>query len=194
MTSGFAFHSEVNKTEQKQTEAHEVDYSLNLQELPEDRLLRSILLDKATTGAIRSLLIWGMINLGVWYMFYEDTMSTLSKIKTPPGTFDTFIYGGAVIGICMLVFGMLGAVTRSSIVGWLDGISLLVVGVWNICHDFGLADAVRPYGYTMKQPSTIWIMLGIGQLVWGGEAEFSIHELGRQAERHCSSGEGRGTR
>jgi hypothetical protein len=78
----------------------------------------------------------------------------------------------------MLVFGVLGAVTRSSIVGWLDGIALLVVGGWNVVSDFLLADAIRPYGYTIKQPSTIWIYLGIGQLIWGGKQLFRFSNLG----------------
>jgi hypothetical protein len=163
--------------------ASKIDYAQNLQQLPDNRLLRAILLDKAVADATTSLLIWGAINLGAWYLLREDTNSTFSKINAPPGTFDKFIYGGAVLGACMLIFGVLGAVSRSSIVGWLNGISLLVVGGWNYMYDFLLGDAVRHYGYTVEDPSlgnfgVIWLMLGICQVIWGGKQLIRFWILG----------------
>ena len=153
------------------------DYSHNLQELPEDRMLRAVVLEKAITRASGSLFVWGIINLCAWYFFREQQASLFDKINAPAGTFDTFIYGGAYIGGCMLAFGVFGAITRTSIVGWLDGLSLLGVGAWNIMHDFLLYDAVKPYGYTVK-PIIVFIMLGIGQLIWGGKQIFHFSCLG----------------
>jgi hypothetical protein len=153
------------------------DYTQNLRELPDERLLRAVLLDKAVAGATGSLLAWGAINLGAWFIFREDMMSTFGKMSAPPGTFDTLMYGGAVIGVCMLIFGIIGTVTRTPITGWLDSLSMFVVGGWNIVHDFLLSDAVKPYGYKVE-PSTLFIVLGCAQIGWGGKQLFRFVSLG----------------
>jgi hypothetical protein len=140
------------------------------------------------TKAISSLFIWGAINLGTWAFFKDATISNLSQIHAPSGTFNTFIYGGAILGVCMLIFGIIGFATRTSIIGWLNGSSLLVVGIWNIVHDFFLADAIRPYGATLteSQPGDIsgiaFIVLGIAQLIWGGKQLFRIGMLGSKPD------------
>ncbi len=157
------------------------DYAQNLQELPNSSVIKAIIIDNAISRAIGSLCVWGAINLGAWFYFKEDIMSTFGKINAPAGTFNTLIYGGAVIGICMIIFGVIGVATRSSIVGWLNGISLLVVGGWNVAHDFILIAALKPYGYTVDSSGPhFWIILGIAQLIWGGKQLFQFGAFGKR--------------
>jgi len=63
-------------------------------------------------------------------------------------------------------------------VGWLNGIALIGLGLWNLTNNFLLSDAVQPYGYTVSDPSPIWIILGIAQIVWGGKEIYRFSTLG----------------
>ena len=152
--------------QQAKSEAENV-YEANLKKLPDDLLLKAILFNKAIAGAIGSLLFWGIINLGAWFFFKPDMTSVFRRINAPAGTFDILLYGGAVISITMLIFGLAGVATRTRIIGWMDGVSLLFIGGWNLAHDFLLMSVVKSYGYTIEKPGTFWIILGIVQIIWG---------------------------
>ena len=160
--------------------ASKVDYTKNLENLPKLNVLRALVFDRAINGAIISLILWGVINLGAWLFLSQQEDETLRNIRVlaPPGTFDIYIYGGAIIGGAMLFFGLLGAATRTTIVGWLNGFSLVGVGIWNLVHDFALNDAVQPYGYTVDTSNPIWLVLGISQIIWGARELFKFHTLG----------------
>ncbi len=142
-------------------------YEANIKKLPGDLLLKAILSDKAVTGAVGSLLFWGIINLAAWFYFKQDMMSALIGINAPDDAFNTLLYGGAVISISMLVLGLAGVAARTRIICWMDGISLLVLGIWNLAHNFLLTAALKPYGYTIENPGVFWIILGIIQIIWG---------------------------
>jgi len=160
---------------QQQTYPYFVQNELDL---PDRSIINAIVFDAAIASASGSLLLWGAINLGTWFFFRADNMAMFTRINAPDGTFDLFLYGGGVIGACMLIFGAVGATTKTVITGWLDGLSLLGVGIWNLLHDILLADAIRPYGYKMEQPGTLWLMLGVSQLVWGGKQLHRFSTMG----------------
>lgn len=160
--------------------ASSVDYARNLQDIPDDNLLRSIVIDKAIWGAVASLFAWGVINLGAWYFLSDSQNSTLRELQAsaPPGTFDIFIYGGLVIGGVMLLFGLLGMALRNRLVGWLNGIALIGLGIWNLTHDAMLNNAVQPYGHSVGDTSPIWYILGIAQIGWGVKEIYRFSTLG----------------
>jgi len=118
-----------------------------------------------------SLFIWGGINLMTWFSDYQKTHEQFNQIQAPPGTFTWYIYGGLVISLMMLAFGLLGQITKSTLVGYLDGIALITVGLWNISFQLFLDDAVKPYGLKVVGwkigDFTIWQMLGFLQCIWG---------------------------
>lgn len=158
--------------------ASTIDYNRNLQNIPPVEIIRSIVRDKAIGRAINSLLLWGVINLVAWFFLGADMRMTLSKLSYHGSKFTVFIYGGAFIGGIMLLFGLFGAITRLSIVGWLDGLSLIGVGLWNLVHDFALIAALQPYGYTIKGSFAPWIILGTAQVGWGIKQLFRFSLFG----------------
>jgi hypothetical protein len=129
--------------------------------------IKAIAKDGAVKGAIGSLLAWGGINLGAWFLLGTETRNLLSSLPNPSDELTILIYGGAVIGAAMLLFAAIGALTRAAFTIFLDGLSLIGVGGWNLAHDFLANDALRPYGYKIESPGTMWIILGVCQLVWG---------------------------
>ena len=129
--------------------------------------IKAIAKDGAVKGAIGSLLAWGGINLGAWFLLGTENRNFLSSLPNPSDEINILIYGVAVIGAAMLLFAALGALTRASFTIVLDGLSLIGVGGWNIAYDFFANEVLRPYGYKIETPGTMWIILGVCQLVWG---------------------------
>lgn len=121
----------------------------------------------ATKGAAGSLAAWGAINLGIWYFLGSENRAILGRLPNPSNELQFLIYGSAFIGLVMLSFAAVAALTKAAFTIIMDGLSLVGVGAWNIFHDFFALSALRPYGYTIEKPSTLWIILGICQLVWG---------------------------
>lgn len=151
-----------------------IDYNQNVSELPEKHIIRAIMLDKAIPAASISLIAWGGINLVLWFLGHQETVEQLSKIPAPSGAFTFYIYGGCVIGLAMLAFGIFGQVTKNTLVGYLDGFALIAVGIWNGFYDLGLAGDLKPYGYHIEGWQgwnyggwTVWRVIGTIQIIWG---------------------------
>jgi len=144
------------------------EYIQNAGELPETRIINAILRDKSIPTASESLLVWGSINLMMWFVQYGKIVALLSKIGALSGTFTFFIYGGCVIAVGMLAFGIFGQVTKSTLVGYLNGIALVAAGLWNLNFDNALDNAVRLYGYELIEKGfNIFEVLGLFQCIWG---------------------------
>jgi hypothetical protein len=115
------------------------------------------------------LLLWGAINLGAWLVLGGNYRSTLLSLPNPGIEIFFLAYSGAIIGGLMLLFASLGLVIRHPIIVFLNGLSLLGVGLWNLLGDFFAMAVLKSYGYTIDTgPTTIWMFLGILQIVWGG--------------------------
>ena len=129
--------------------------------------LHSVVRERAVKGSIYSLLIWGTINLGFWLFLGADDRRFLSAL--PRASTDIFLLanGGAIIGASMLLLGTLGMLIRVPAVLLFDGVSLLLVGMWNAAFDFLAMSALQRYGYSVKPGMTVWIMLGASQFIWG---------------------------
>jgi hypothetical protein len=144
------------------------DYTQNARELPEKRIINTILRDKLIPTASESLLVWGSINLLMWFVQYGKIVELFTKIDAVFGTFTFIIYGGGVIAVIMLFFGILGWVTKSSLVGYLNGIALVGVGLWNLHFDDALVNAVRLNGYNLVEKGfNLFAILGLTQCIWG---------------------------
>ncbi len=150
--------------------------------------IQSVTRDASVQGAVGSLAAWGAINVGAWFLLGVENREFLSRLTSnPTGGIYFLLYGGLILGMVMFVFAALGFTTRTSAAIFLDGLSLLAVGVWNIIHDFVAIVALRPYGYTVEKPSTIWIMLGICQVVWGFRQFSSFGRIGSWSPAHMDS-------
>lgn len=117
-------------------------------------------------GAIRSLLIWGVINLGVWAIFGGADREFLLGLSHTDMGILLLAYGSAIIGAFMLIFAIFGFATKNQAVVLLDGITIVGVGLWNITSDFLSMFILRQYGYSYT--IVIWAILGFWQLIWGG--------------------------
>jgi len=144
------------------------DYIQNARELPEKRIINAILRDKSIPGASESLLVWGSINFVMWFMQHVKIVELLSRFDILSGTSPFLIYGGCMIAVGMLAIGILGKVTKSTLVGYLNGIALVMAGLWNINFDNALTNVVRRFDYELVEKGfNIWVMLGLFQCVWG---------------------------
>lgn len=173
--SGFVCHTCAAKTPFAST----LDYDENRREIPPLAVIRALILNKAIQAATNSLLLWGAINLAAWYVMGADLRGKLGEIPNAGSDFALFLYGGAIVGAAMLVFGAIGLTLKTPAIGWLDGCSLIGVGLWNLAHDFALAAALNSHGYTMKPSTSFWFMLGISQIVWGGKQFHRFSLLGK---------------
>lgn len=149
--------------------------------------IRAIACDGAVKASTGSLFIWGAINLGAWIILGAESRDFLAGLSNPSDDIYVLLYGTAVIGAVMLLFGLIGATLRLSLTALLDGVSLLAIGLWNITHDFFAMAALRPYGYTIEKPSTMWIILGICQLVWGFREFAKFGRIVRWGGAHISA-------
>lgn len=122
----------------------------------------------AALSSAKSLGAWGVINLLAWLTLgwkLREFLNGLSGTSDDP-TVLLLNYGVAVIAGFMLFFAAVGALTRVELTVLLDGLTLLVVGLWNIGHDFIALSVLFHHGYSVN-PSVFWIMLGLCQLIWG---------------------------
>ncbi len=158
------------------------DYIQNARELPEKRLINTILRDKSIPTASESLIVWGSIDLVMWFVQHVKIVDLLSKIDIlSGGTFTFILYGGCIIAVGMLAFGVFGQVTKSTLVGYLNGIVLIAVGLWNFNFNNALANAVRLYGYELTEKGfNIFEILGLFQCIWGLLQIYSFWRFGFQ--------------
>lgn len=129
--------------------------------------IQAVAQDGAALAAAKSLAAWGVINVGAWFLLGAENRGFLSRLANPTVSIYLLLYGGLVLGVAMLAFSALGYRTRLPATISVDGLALIGVGIWNIVHDFVAIGALRPYGYTIEKPATVWVVLGLCQLVWG---------------------------
>lgn len=128
--------------------------------------IQSVSRDESVQRAVNSLALWGVINIGVWFFLGKENREFLNSF-TLTGEIYFLLYGGLIIGLTMFAFSFIGFVTRSSATIIFDGVSLIAVGIFNILYDFIAISALKEYGYIIDKPNTIWIILGLSQIVWG---------------------------
>jgi hypothetical protein len=154
---------------------------------PSIELIKAVIHGSAIKGATTSLFIWGIVNLGAWFLLGGESRSTLLGLRDPSIGIYVLAYSGALIGGLILLFSLIGAVTNHSSIVLLDGLALLGVGLWNIILGDLFAIAVlAPYGYTMDYLSwstNLWRFLGLGQVTWGGRQIKRFFSIGSEHRR-----------
>lgn len=150
------------------------------------QILRAIAHDGAVKSATNSLFAWGAINLGAWIIFGNESRESLAVLSNPGPAIYFLMYSGAIIGGVMLLFGLLGTTLRSSSTILLNGFSLLGVGIWNIGGDIFTIMTLKPYGYTIEKPNTMWIILGVCQAVWGFRELLRFGSVAAWKDAHVS--------
>ncbi|HYA88471.1 MAG TPA: hypothetical protein VEI57_15565 [Nitrospirota bacterium] len=160
------------------------EYIQNAKELPDRRIINTILRDKSIPSAIEWLLVWGTINLLMWFVQHVKIVDLLTKIQAFSEILVFFMYGGCVIAVGMLAIGIFGQVTKSSMVGYLSGIALFAAGLWNVNFDSALANEIRLYGYNLVEKGfNIFKLLGLFQCIWGLLQVYSFWRFGFQPRR-----------
>lgn len=135
-------------------------------------LIGTVISSSALREARNSLILWGVINLGAWYIFGSSYRSLLSNLRNPGADIYLLAYSGAIIGGLMLSFALFGIVTKRPITIFLNGLSLVGVGLWNIFGDLFANATLMPYGYTIVSVGSpvVWIVLGLAQVYWGARS------------------------
>jgi hypothetical protein len=141
----------------------------------------------AVQGAIISLAIWSAINIGGWALLGAESRQIIIQITAnPTGGLFFLAYGSLIFGIVMLAFAALGILTRTYATLWLDGLSLIAIGIWNITSDIIAINALQPYGYSVTNPSSFWVILGAFQVIWGFRQFSSFRWIGIRPPEHIS--------
>ena len=164
---------------------------LELPELPGIEMIRRIQRKKAINGAIVSMLIWGVINIGIWFFFGAEDREFLSKLSTTDGGLNYLMYGNLALGIGLIAFGLLGGALRNRAAVLFDGFSLISIGIWNSTNTFVAMSVLGNYGYTIQHSmfDTAWIILGICQIGWGFKQLLRLEDLGRIGNEDCDKDE-----
>jgi hypothetical protein len=129
--------------------------------------IRATVRNEATGNAAGSLAAWGAVNVGAWFLLNAEPRQLLSGLPHPSAGLYVLLYGGLVLGLAMLVWAALGFLTRFSGTLWLDGLSLIAVGLWNVASGVIMTGALSGSAYTAKKPGVWWIVLGLCQAAWG---------------------------
>jgi len=132
-------------------------------------IIRCIAKDEQVLIATGTLALWGFINLFIWFIFgAEDRNYFLNRNITLNFDILLILYGGLFIACSMLLFALLGFITKLSSTILLDSISLFIVGVWNIAFQILELEVLPKYGIPLSSTSfsSIPLMLGVLQISW----------------------------
>jgi hypothetical protein len=142
----------------------EVVSRITVGELPR---IRAAVWDMAARRASGSLLLWGLLNVGVWLLLGGESRELLRGLLSPSDTRYLLLYGGLILGAAMVASATLGLATRFRGVIFVNGLSLIASGLWNVTSDFIAVSVLQSYSYAIMTPRAIWIVLGVCQIVWG---------------------------
>ena len=153
--TGWFLIKKANKKSQNLSFVSPIDYNQNALELPEKNIIRAVILTKAVSGASIFMISWGVINLALYFFGNRGAVEELT----------VYNFCGFVISIAMLAFGLFGSVKKSMFIGYLAGISLIAVGIWNI----GLVNILKHHGYQLEGllNSKSVFLIGMIQIFWG---------------------------
>jgi hypothetical protein len=138
---------------------------LTNENLPKIRTLARLV---ATNSSSALLAAWGIINLIGWWAAFADNTKLLRNIPDAESWIWLFLYSGLAIGCAMLLFAAIGALARSASTITLNGLSLILVGSWNVLSSAVLESQLSSAGYTSGGLDNLYGLLGICQIIWGG--------------------------
>ncbi|MBN1506062.1 MAG: HEAT repeat domain-containing protein [Sedimentisphaerales bacterium] len=142
----------------------EVVSRITVEELPR---IRTVVWNTAAQGASRWLAAWGAINVGAWFLLGSESRELLRGLLSPSDTRYLLLHGGLILGVAMLAFAGVGLAARFRSVIFLNGLTLIAAGLWNVTSDFIAVSALQSYSYAIVTPGAMWILIGICQVVWG---------------------------
>lgn len=142
----------------------EVTSRITVAELPK---IRAVVRAETIKNAAGSLAAWGAINVGAWLLLNAETGQLPSGLPDLGHAMYGLLYGGLVLGVAMLVWAAVGFLTRFSGTLLLEGLFLSAGGLWNVTSGVIVLSVLPHYGYETGKLGTMWIVLGLCQIVWG---------------------------
>ncbi len=124
-------------------------------------------LDEALKRNITILLFWGGVNVLLWYINIGSGLDRDIEITL---LLWIGLYGALVIGELMILLGFLSMLSFRPHVLLFGGLSLFLVGIWNLISKFVLIQALtqdNSYIIFFKEESLFWYVLGVMQIIWG---------------------------
>jgi hypothetical protein len=153
-----------------------------LPEIPAMGILQTVALHEAVTRSAFSLLLWGLINLTLWFCVSHFRNAVLNYHSHPSLSVYVVVYWDAAFSAMMIVFSIIGAVVKHRAIGIIHGVCILAIGIWNV---FGLiiTSLVLAWNHITITPEFIggamWIGLGLGQVSFGSWAIKRYSFVGR---------------
>lgn len=130
--------------------------------------------DALIKRSVGLIVIWAVINLGLWLVMGAQDRTLLAQRFPNPNTWLWLaVYGLPVINVPFLFIGVLGAMYKPRLIILAGGVFLLLIGAWNLGHDALAVHGLKYHGIhvnwqALNQGSTpIWYFLGVMQLYWG---------------------------
>ena len=124
--------------------------------------IKEVVKTVASKKAVNSLMFWGVLNCSIWLLSVEEFFRPFGQYH--PNFIEIVLhYGGVFIGVMMVVFSLYGTFSKKQFVIAFDGISISILGVWNMLYKFLVIAA----GYNFEEISNFWGGLGLLQLIWG---------------------------
>ncbi|MDP2182648.1 MAG: DUF2510 domain-containing protein [Actinomycetota bacterium] len=118
--------------------------------------------------SVRTLALWGAVNLGFGLLVSAQNQTVLDGLQTPGFGIYFLLYSGLVLGAVMLAFAAFGLVKSGPEIVFIEGLMLIVIGVFNMSHEFLASAALSTYGYAFSISSSLWwAAIGLAQVVWG---------------------------
>lgn len=123
-------------------------------------------IDEALRGIIRMLVVWGFINVFVWFLDEDNRRIVIKQVSEITPLLWIELYGPFVIGEVMILLGFLSMLTFRPQILLFGGLSLLIVGIWNLSSKFLLMQALKQYHFYIEK-NTFWYVLGVMQIILG---------------------------
>lgn len=147
---------------------------LEIAEEPAEKAIDQEQIKKLINKAMETLLIWGIINTVYWYFGgAEDRTAVLIRFAEIKPWLWMVLYGSLLIGILLILLGCISLLYGKLIVIIFCGVSLVLVGLWNITAGFMVMPALAQYDIeitlndALKEMNKLWWILGAAQLYWG---------------------------
>jgi hypothetical protein len=131
--------------------------------------MQSAAIQKLNKSSAGSLLLWGLINLVVGGIFAIGNGKVIAQVSDPGFSLYFVCFSGLILGGMLLMMALVGVLSRNGLAIFLDGVGLMIIGLWNIVYLFITPIILEPYGLEVTGGiggGPLWIMLGFSQVIW----------------------------
>ena len=135
--------------------------------------IRAVITRNKVWRAVGFLLGWGLFNTCIWCSHWDDGRSYLDQGPVAMLLF----YGVVAIGVTMILFGLFGLFTQHPKTIQLAGLSIMLVGIWNVALPFLLTAALGRGIHRLPDGAGGLLIIGFIQIVIGAYEKRSYDRI-----------------